>query len=46
MEKNEKMKGLFVGMLGKSEKVTEVFRVKSPCDASRHSGSSTTRADN
>lgn len=46
MEKNEKMKGLLVGMLGKSGKVTEVFKVKSPCDASRHSGSSTMRADN
>lgn len=46
MKKNDKMKGLLVEMLEKSGKVTEVFRVKSPCDASRHSGSSTMRADN
>lgn len=46
MEKNEKMKGILVEMLEKSGKVTEVFKVKSPCDVSRHSGSSTTRADN
>ena len=35
MKKNEKMKGFLGEWLEKSGKVTEVFRVTRPCDASR-----------
>ena len=35
MKKNEKIKGFLGEWLEKSGKITEVFRVKRPCDASR-----------
>ena len=37
MKKNEKIKGFLGEWLEKSGKITEVFRVKRPCDASRQS---------